>query len=480
MVTTDHAPARKRVRKATVAAPNLSLKKAYQAGELIDEKYVLSEKLGEGGMGAVWRAHNETLDIDVAVKLIRAEETEADGGDRLGDRLLQEARAAARLGHPAIARVFDFGMSDRGDPFIVMELLKGEDLAEALARRGRINATKAVATLMPIAHALAAAHAKGIVHRDLKPENIYLARSEDGHVQPKLVDFGIAKIERSKSHRLTQTGTMLGSPIYMSPEQARGDDVDHLADIWAFCVVLYEMVTGRPPFEGKNYNALLYSIIADEPPPITSFAAGDDELWALLKRGFEKDPDRRWPTVRDLGMALASWMALRNVHEDITGASMSAQWLRRSLDGDVLASMMPTPEVNRLLPSASRADTLVIRGRLLRSRFPVVLTRPRLVAVAVASTCLGILGVVLLSGGQDAPSPEPERLVALEAVAPPREEEPAPEPPKKPESSPIPTEPAVSAVSSAAAPGRSKTPRKSKKRWVVKKPHLKNPFQSSP
>ncbi len=404
-------PSKPRVRKATVAAPNLTLTKAYRAGELIAEKYRLIELLGEGGMGAVWRAHNQTLDIDVAVKLIRAEEAEATDGERAGDRLLQEARAAARLGHPAIARVFDFGTSDRNDPFIVMEMLKGEDLAEALARRGRISATKAVVTMMPIAHALSAAHAKGIVHRDLKPENIFLARAEDGHIQPKLVDFGIAKIERAKSHRLTQTGTMLGSPIYMSPEQARGDDVDHLADVWAFCVVLYEMVTGRPPFEGKNYNALLYSIIADDPPPITSFGGGDDELWRILRRGLAKDPDQRWASVSELGIALAGWMTARHIHEDITGASVSAQWLRRSEAVDVLASL--ESERASLPPQPSLANSA---GPAL-AEHQVGLPKSRLVLVAAISTLIGVGAVVALAERHEQPvAPLPEPAVSPHPV----------------------------------------------------------------
>ncbi len=344
--------------KATVVTPRLALKRPYRPGETIADKYQLQELLGEGGMGAVWRAHNSTLEIDVAVKLIRAEEAAAPDGHELGHRLLQEARAAAQLGHPAITRVFDFGTSDRGDPFIVMELLQGEDLAQALGRRGRIVATRAVALVLPILHALAAAHQKGIVHRDIKPENIFLSRAEDGRTQPKLVDFGIAKMDRGKAtHRLTQTGAMLGSPIYMSPEQARGDDVDHLADVWAVCVVLFEMVTGRPPFEGKNYNALLYSIIADDPPPITAFGGGDEELWLLLKRGLEKDPDKRWSGVRELGMALSQWLIARGVHEDVTGASLSAQWLRILSANDAFVSTAPGSWAASVHPAAN-APTL--------------------------------------------------------------------------------------------------------------------------
>jgi eukaryotic-like serine/threonine-protein kinase len=398
-----------------------TMPKAYEAGELIGGKYLLRQKLGEGGMGAVWRAYNELLEVEFALKLIRAEEMLAPDGAHLGDRLLQEARAAARLGHPAIARVFDFGTTDRGDPYIVMELLKGEDLAEALARRGRINATKAVQTMLPIAHALAAAHATGIVHRDLKPENVYLARAEDGRVQPKLVDFGIAKIERKQSNRLTQTGTMLGSPVYMSPEQARGGDVDHLADVWALCVVLYEMVTGRPPFEGKNYNALLYSIIADAPPSITSFSAGDDDLWAILMRGFEKEPAKRWQSIREVGEALARWLINRGVNEDITGASISAQWLRQQNHGDVLTSMLPAAGEHFEMPEIPRAQSVtVMRSNPARSMVPSSVSRVReLGRVASLSLLIGVFCVSALALALRRPKLAPDtNVAALEVEAP--------------------------------------------------------------
>lgn len=412
-----------------MAAPGLAFKKNYEAGEQIAGKYLLKQKLGEGGMGAVWRAYNETLDVDVAVKLIRAEEVDSpEGGVLLGDRLLQEARAAARLGHPAIARVFDFGTTDRGDPFIVMELLKGEDLADTLARRGKISPTKAVATLLPIAHALEAAHVQGIVHRDIKPENIFLARSEDGRVQPKLVDFGVAKIDRAKNHRLTQTGAMLGSPIYMSPEQARGDDVDPLADVWALCVVLYEAIAGRPPFEGKNYNALLYSIIADEPPTLASLGVDDEELWHIVRRGLEKDPANRWQSMQLLGASLARWLISRNVQEDITGATVSAQWLRRVQTGaDVLASMMPPPDeqqrdtptqkllVNIQPEQAPRVPSSM--GKTVQRASARRLFDDRAVRVAAFSAGLGVilvgaLSFRALSGGGSPEQPDPSAIKA--------------------------------------------------------------------
>ncbi|MBM4363200.1 MAG: serine/threonine protein kinase, partial [Deltaproteobacteria bacterium] len=314
----------------------------YGPGDVIAGRYRLGRKLGEGGMGEVWLAHNETLEIDVAVKLIRRDLSSPE----MADRLLTEARAAARLGHPAIVRVNDFGKTERGEPFIVMELLDGEDLATALQKRGRLSAVKAVRTLLPIAHALTTAHTKGIVHRDLKPENVFLARDDDGATHPKLVDFGVAKLEKVLPGRQTDEGALLGSPLYMSPEQARGDDVDHRADIWAFGVVLYETITGRPPFEGKNYNAVLYSIIANPPTPIADLAVGDADLWGILERALQKDPDRRYYSIRDLGEALARWLLDHDVQDDVGGASLQTTWLQWRRDEDALVggpSVPPPP-----------------------------------------------------------------------------------------------------------------------------------------
>lgn len=162
----------------------------YKPGEVIADKYRLDAVLGRGGMGTVWRARNLTLDVDVAVKLIRREAA----SDTSAERLLVEARAAARIRHPSIVSVFDFGRTSSGDPFIVMEVVEGESLANLLDRKVRLDALTACKTLLPIAHALAAVHRRGIVHRDLKPENIILAQADPGVVTPKLVDFGVAKV----------------------------------------------------------------------------------------------------------------------------------------------------------------------------------------------------------------------------------------------------------------------------------------------
>jgi eukaryotic-like serine/threonine-protein kinase len=299
----------------------------YEAGSVLSGKYRLEVLLGEGGMGSVWRATNLLLDLPVAIKLIRAD---LDRGE-LRARLQFEARAAAKLGHPAIVRVYDVGESELGDPFIVMEHLRGETLGQLLSE-GRMPATRAVQLLLPIMDALVVAHDRGIVHRDLKPDNLMIAR-EDQQICPKILDFGVAKLTdpRDCAHKLTEIGVVVGSPEYMSPEQACGrDDVDASTDIWSMCVVLYEAVTGTAPFTASNYNALLRSIVEDHPSPLSEHAAGDDELWQILERGLNKDRAQRYPKISDLAQALATWLVSHGVTEDACGSSLESKWLTRS------------------------------------------------------------------------------------------------------------------------------------------------------
>lgn len=304
---------------------NMAQTMPYTAGDVIANKYRLTRVLGEGGMGAVWLARNLALEIDVAIKLIRHDYANAEGAMRL----LQEARAAARIGHPCIVRVFDFGTTERADPFIVMEVLQGESLAQALARKGKLSAISAVRTLLPVASALAAAHTKGIVHRDLKPDNIRLVTDERGAVIPKVVDFGIAKLHHDDIPReTTQAGVILGSPHYMSPEQACGrSDVDHRTDVWAFSVMLYEVITGKRPFEGPNYNALISSILVFHPAPWDQHDIHEPDLWKLVAKGLAKESDDRWQSMQEYGEVLATWASQRDVETDAAGNSLRAHWL---------------------------------------------------------------------------------------------------------------------------------------------------------
>ncbi len=297
----------------------------YEPGYVVAGKYELEAKLGQGGMGVVWRARNIALESLVALKVVRASSDQA----LLRGRLLQEARAAAKLTHPAIVKVFDVAQTESGDPFIVMELLEGDSLGKILEVEGRLPAVHAVGLLLPIADALWLAHGKGIVHRDLKPDNVIIVQ-HDGAIQPKLLDFGIVKLQgaEGQSH-LTKDGDVLGSPDYMSPEQARGqDDVGHHTDMWSFCVMLYEAVSGCTPFKGANYNALLRCIVEETPPTLAELAAGDDELSAIVARGLSKQAEQRFASMGELGRALAQWLARQGVTEDICGSTLESKWLR--------------------------------------------------------------------------------------------------------------------------------------------------------
>jgi eukaryotic-like serine/threonine-protein kinase len=313
----------------------------YAPGDRVD-KYELVRPLGVGGMGALWVAHDMVLDVHVAIKLMSLQGTSEEAKMHT-QRLLEEARAAARLGHPSIVRVIDFGQTSHGDPFIAMELLDGEDLACVLERDTRVPPADAVQVLLPIAHALATAHEKGIVHRDVKPENIFLMRAEVG-VVPKLLDFGIARRVDNPSN-LTRDGMLLGTPDYMSPEQARGADAATHTDQWSFCVVLYELLSGGVPFRSENYNALLCAIIEEEPKTLAEIMAGDPagdpDLSRVIERGLKKDPGHRWGSMRELGEALAHWLLAHGIAEDCTGKSLRRTWLREEQSGRLDISRLP-------------------------------------------------------------------------------------------------------------------------------------------
>jgi serine/threonine-protein kinase len=302
--------------------------KAYEPGVIVAQKFQLVRVLGEGGMGSVWVAKNLALDVHVALKLIRAELARSVPG--LEERLLQEARAAASIEHSAVIQIFDFGLTELRDPFIAMELLHGESLAGTIKRRGKVNPLRAVQTLLPITEALLAAHDAGVVHRDLKPDNIFLSRGAGDRLEPKVLDFGIAKFDQKASPNLTSVGTILGSPAYMSPEQARGEgDVDGRTDVWALCVVLYEVITGRLPFAGENYNALLYAILEGQPKTFSELGINEPLLWSIISRGLEKDRERRCPDMFELGRALAIWLLDRGVQEDVCNSLLRAKWMER-------------------------------------------------------------------------------------------------------------------------------------------------------
>ncbi len=365
-------------------------------------------------MGVVWNARSTVLDVEVALKMLRPELA----GTPAVERMAREARAAAQLGHAAMVRVLDFGTSEQGEPFLAMELLHGEELNARLAREHRLPAADAVSLLLPIIDGLGIAHEKGIVHRDIKPENIFIAVDSQNRVQPKLLDFGIAKLSREKFvSRLTQVGAVMGSPYYLSPEQAEGlDDIDFRCDIWSIGVVLYESITGVAPFAANNYNALMRSILRDEPKPTTEHAAGDAQLWMIVQRCLNKDREQRWQSIWELGEALALWLFERGVRVDVTGRSLRHAWLDSAITGVqiLVNSELPAPELPTLPPA--RLDEEWSREEP-PSTLAKTEVRPRrrrgsknLALLAVGFALLGAASTfALLRGKSRAVSPDPAR-----------------------------------------------------------------------
>ncbi|HEY1535481.1 MAG TPA: serine/threonine-protein kinase, partial [Polyangiaceae bacterium] len=267
--------------------------------EIIAGKYRLLRKLGQGGMGSVWYAEHLTLHSPVAIKLI--DPSIADNAEALG-RFLREAQSAASLRSPHVVQILDHGV-DNGVPYIAMELLEGESLADRLTRVGRLSPGETARVLQHVARAIGRAHEAGIVHRDLKPDNIYLVRNDDEEIA-KVLDFGIAK---SNAHGLgasagggTRTGAVLGTPYYMSPEQAEGaKTLDGRADIWAMGVIAFECLLGSRPFDEETLGSLLLAICA-RPIPIPSqrgpVPPGFDEWFA---RACARDVTERYAAARD-------------------------------------------------------------------------------------------------------------------------------------------------------------------------------------
>jgi serine/threonine protein kinase len=272
------------------------------SGAVLEGAYRLVRLIGQGGMGAVYEALQLRLNKRVAIKLMSREL--AANMVSLA-RFHREAEITSQLGHPHLVNVVDFGTAESGEPYLVMEFLDGEDLEQRLQKLGRLSLETTTLITRQVASALAAAHAQDIVHRDLKPANIFLLNVPGEPEFAKVLDFGISKVKAARA-RLTRATAVVGTPYYMSPEQATGrvDDTDHRADQWALACIAWEMLSGRTPFVGDDATALFYQIINVEPAPLARFVPGlPPGVEEVLRKALSKKFDDRYPTIRDFARA---------------------------------------------------------------------------------------------------------------------------------------------------------------------------------
>ncbi|MDC0740702.1 serine/threonine-protein kinase [Polyangium mundeleinium] len=278
-----------------------------KSGDLLGGKYRLEQAIGQGAMGAVWAAYDHTMNRKVALKLILPQQKEHLTND-LRQRLLREARACGKLYHRNIVQIFDVGETPQGEPFLVLELLQGQTLGDLLKEKRRIEPAMAARIAGEIASGLAVAHAAQVIHRDLKPANIFLHREpgmpEDTFVS-KILDFGVCKNLDSVDSVATQTGTAVGSPAYMSPEQVgMRKDLDHRTDIWSIGIVLYEMLTGSRPFTGSVQDVIRHILITPVPPPSSKVRDVPTEFDEVVARCTAAKRDARFPSTDELARTL--------------------------------------------------------------------------------------------------------------------------------------------------------------------------------
>ncbi len=288
-------------------------------GEVLDGRYRLVKKLGEGGMGEVYAAEHVHIEKRFAVKLLRQEIV---SNKEAVSRFRQEARSASSIGHRNIIAIEDFGELPDGRIYMCMELLNGAPLNDLIKQP--MSAERLLNILIQTGHGLAAAHAKGIVHRDMKPENVFVTFTPGGEDIPKLLDFGIAKVAGNDGqNNLTRTGTIFGTPYYMAPEQALGTHVDHRTDIYAMGVIMYEVFAGSLPFQGESFMGILTQHITTDPEPVVQRAAKAGRtlpsgMPEIIAKCMQKDANQRFSSMDELVAALIV------VYRQVAGAGMSS------------------------------------------------------------------------------------------------------------------------------------------------------------
>ncbi len=410
------------------------------AGTVLEGAYRLVRLIGRGGMGSVYEAIQLRLHKRVAIKLMSPSEI----SDQISvARFHREAEVTSRLGHPHLVNVVDFGTAESGQPYIVMEYLEGEDLDQRLRRCRRVPAEIATRIVVQAASALAAAHAQDVVHRDLKPANIFLLSLPGEPEFVKVLDFGISKIKAANARRLTRDRMVVGTPSYMSPEQATGraDDIDHRTDQWALACIAWEMLCGHPPFVADDITAVMFQIAKLEPPSLSKEVPGlRREAEEVLLRALSKRHTERHASIREFARAFES--AVLGYATELTplpGLRIINEKGELSLVDGPVQSTTPGPVGDASL----RPRLPWVTAKLRRLRVP---RRTLLIGAAALVAILTVFGIVRArspmttkaAAGAPRMVPLPE-VVPLPAIPPPAEAVPSTIP-----DGPAPTSPSAS------------------------------------
>src|ERR1022692_2238839 len=362
-------------------------------GTVLQDSFRLTRLIGQGGMGTVYEGTQLRLNKRVAVKVLARQL--ASNEEALA-RFRREAEVTSSLGHPHIVQVFDFGTAPSGEPYLVMEYLEGEDLDQRIRRAGRLRLASAINIVKQVASALSSTHARGIVHRDLKPANIFVLEVAGETDFVKIVDFGISKV-RAASVRLTGASAVIGTPNYMSPEQAAGqiDEIDHKTDQWSLACIAYEMLAARGPFVGDTIPSLLYQVIHQEPPRLTAMVPGlPEEVENVIRRALSKRRADRFPTVNAFSRAFAAAAAGVPVTADSASLALAATAARVPVvEAESPKSPVLAPPAAGPRPPSTTISRTASEMMASLSRF-----RARLPSKRVAAGAAGV-GFALLTGG---------------------------------------------------------------------------------